>query len=69
MLLVSIPINPIPISISIIAANFPIKVSGDMSPYPTVVEVTIGHQTAVENETLSEMQYSDEVIKTTTMLV
>ena len=68
ILLVNIPIRPMPTNISTIAASFPIAVDGEMSPYPTVVEVVIDHHRAVLNETLSETQYIDEVISSTAML-
>ena len=43
MVLVSDPINPIPIIINTTAINLPKLVLGEMSPYPTVVAVTNDH--------------------------
>ena len=44
--------KPIPTSISAIAIARPLAVTGVMSPYPTVVTVTIAHQSASSNEVI-----------------
>jgi len=46
MVLVSVPIRPIPVSINNEAIILPAAVTGEMSPYPTVVTVTKDHHNA-----------------------
>ena len=47
---VSIPKNPIPVSIIIPAIILPIVVCGDISPYPTIEVVTKLHHSAFPND-------------------
>jgi biotin transporter BioY len=47
---VNIPIKPIPVSIRIAAIILPGAVIGDISPYPTVVDVTKLHHRASPKE-------------------